>query len=527
MPKARERTFVETRSLGIYICFTHSPLCPVAYCERAKNWSHVRLWRWCLAVVTSARLRPSYAYLHRPDLMTLNPPATMDRLRKLWHGEQPYEPIGDGSIQGDGQELDTAKSPTFSCINYSIFLLLGVSMLWAWNMFLAAGPYFQHRFRGNDWIFKNFQASEVSASSITNLTSMLILTRLQANASYPKRIISALFINMAVFTLLAISTSIRASAGEYFGFLLVMMFAASLATGLCQNGIFAYVSGFGQPKYTQGIMTGQAIAGVLPCIAQIVSVLSVDASEREPKEPPPEEPPNGPPPVRSTAALAYFLAATVIALATLLAFFLLVARNRQPQNTLDNPTGDLQDDASDKKSIPLLVLFRKLFWLASGVFITFGVTMMFPVFTQIIVSVRAPEEQSPLMRPPSFIPLAFLFWNGGDLIGRLITAIPSLSLVKRPRVVFALAVSRIAFVGLYHLCNIRGEGAVVQSDLFYLVIVQLLFGLTNGYLGSTCMIGANEWVESEEREAAGGFMGLCLVAGLAVGSLLSFSVADV
>lgn len=449
----------------------------------------------------------------------------MERLRKLWNGEQPYEPLENGSVEGDEQTQDTGKKPTFSYVEYSIFLLLGISMLWAWNMFLAAGPYFQHRFRGNEWIFNNFQAAEVSVSTITNLGSMLILTRLQANASYPKRIISSLFINMVTFTLLAISTSIVATAGGYFGFLMVMMFATSLATGLCQNGIFAYVSGFGEPKYTQAIMTGQAVAGVLPCIAQIVSVLSVEASDGAPKEPPPDDPPVGPPPVRSTAALAYFLTATSIAVATLFAFLFLLARHRKPQKTLDNTTPDSFNDGDDKKSIPLLVLFRKLFWLAIAVFITFGVTMIFPVFTQRIVSVRPPENQPPLLQPPSFIPLAFLFWNTGDLIGRLITAVPSLSLVLRPRIVFTLAVLRIAFVGLYHLCNIRGQGAIIESDFFYLIVVQLLFGLTNGYLGSTCMIGAGEWVEPEEREAAGGFMGLCLVAGLAVGSLASFFAA--
>jgi len=65
----------------------------------------------------------------------------------------------------------------------------------------------------------------------------------------------------------------------------------------------------------------------------------------------------------------------------------------------------------------------------------------------------------------------------------------------------------------------------VTSDAFYLIVVQLLFGLSSGYLGSTCMMGAGEWVEVEEREAAGGFMGLMLVGGLTVGSLLSFLVA--
>ena len=65
----------------------------------------------------------------------------------------------------------------------------------------------------------------------------------------------------------------------------------------------------------------------------------------------------------------------------------------------------------------------------------------------------------------------------------------------------------------------------MRSDIFYLLIVQYLFGVTNGVLGSACMMGAGEWVEEEEREAAGGFMGMWLVGGLSVGSLLSFLAA--
>lgn len=448
----------------------------------------------------------------------------MDRLRRLWQGEQAYEPIQNDSTAGGEQEQDANKKHTFSYVEYSIFVLLGISMLWAWNMFLAAGPYFQHRFRSNQWIFDNFQAAEVSVSTITNLGSMLILTRLQANASYPKRIMSSLFINMTTFALLALSTEVflDVSAAGYFGFLMIMIFTTSFATGLCQNGIFAYVSGFGEPTYTQGIMTGQAIAGVLPCVAQIVSVLSIQADT-----PPPDEEsdvPSGPPPVRSNAALAYFLTATAVAVVTLVAFLFLLAHQRTPRKTQDtNP--DSPDDGDNKKEVPLLVLFRKLFWLACAVFVTFGVTMVYPVFTQRIISVRPPEDQPPLLQPASFIPLAFLFWNTGDLLGRLITAVPSLSLVLWPRVVFILAVCRIVFVGLYYLCNIRGQGAIVESDFFYLVVVQLFFGISNGYLGSTCMIGASEWVEAEEREVAGSFMGLCLVGGLCVGSLLSFFIS--
>lgn len=448
----------------------------------------------------------------------------------MWHTEQPYEPISDDPERPENEDIQPKRTASFSYIEYAIFFLLGICMLWAWNMFLAAGPYFQHRFRSNDWISENFQAAEISISTFTNLVSMLVLTKLQAHASYPKRIISSLFINMAVFALLALSTSafLDMSATGYFVFLVVTVFATSLATGLCQNGIFAYVSGFGEPIYTQSIMTGQAVAGVLPCIAQIVSVLSVEATDRAPGEKqledhtgPPHDP-QDPSPVRSNAALAYFLTATIISVITLFAFIYLLRRDRVSRSIPDHTVPEDAVNKADSKTIPLRTLARKLFWLASAVFATFAVTMVFPVFTQRIVSVKPPEQQSPILQAPVFIPLAFLLWNVGDLLGRLATAIPQLSLVRMPRLVFFLAITRLGFVGLYHLCNIRGQGAVIKSDLFYLVVVQMLFGLTNGFLGSTCMVGAAEWVEPYELEAAGGFMGLCLVAGLTAGSLASF-----
>ena len=138
---------------------------------------------------------------------------------------------------------------------------------------MAAAPYFQRRFKSDEWILRHFQSAILSVSTVANLGSMLVLTKLQAKASYPKRIASSLLINVVIFTLLAMSTSLfrDGTAGTYFGFLLTMVFAASLAAGLSQNGVFAYVAGFGRGDYTQAIMTGQAVAGVLPCIARTTS----------------------------------------------------------------------------------------------------------------------------------------------------------------------------------------------------------------------------------------------------------------
>ena len=401
-------------------------------------------------------------------------------------------------------------------------------------MFLAAAPYFQKRFHTSQWILNHFQAAEVSASTVTNLGSMIILTKLQKGASYPKRISLSLVINTIVFAILALSTLVRTAAGAYFAFLLVAIFVASFSTGLIQNGLFSFSSGFGRSEYTQAIMTGQAVAGVLPPLAQIISVLAVPVKKDPDGADSAEQSP--------TSALIYFLTATVISVTALLAFFYLLrreARSRALQATAkstiheateedaltdeqrrssraDGPAGD----ANERPSVPLGTLFRRMPFLAIAVFICFAVTMVFPVFTASILSVNNIDSAI-------FIPTAFLLWNIGDLVGRLVTLWPKISLTHYPFALFCLAMARLLFIPLYFLCNIKGKGAMINSDFFYLVIVQFFFGLSNGYLGSECMMGSGEWVLPEEREAAGGFMGLMLVGGLTVGSLLSFLLGDI
>ena len=389
-------------------------------------------------------------------------------------------------------------------------------------MFLAAAPYFQSRFRRDEWILTHFQSAIISVSCVTNLGSMFILTKMQRHASYPKRIASSLVINIITFTLLALSTTLfrNVSPGAYFAFLMAMVFSASLATGLSQNGIFAYVSGFGRGDYTQGIMTGQAVAGVLPPLVQIISVLSLSEKKAE----------DGSAQESSTSAFTYFLTATGVSAFALVSFLYL--EKRHSRRSLAKQNIEAVDEAEEearhqRKAVGVWTLFKKTRYLALAVFLCFGITMVFPVFTQEIFSVRdkASPQTPRLYQAETFIPLAFLVWNAGDLVGRLLTLLPQLQLTHYPFALFISSIARVVFIPLYLLCNINGRGAVIASDAFYFIVVQLLFGVTNGFIGSSCMMGAGEWVEPEEREAAGGFMGLSLVGGLTVGSLLSFFAA--
>lgn len=392
------------------------------------------------------------------------------------------------------------------------------------NMFLAAAEFFRTRFESDEYIAQRYQSAILTVSTITNLVAMLVLQHLQHGASYPFRINLALIINTVVFSMLAASTVmlVDAAPGWYLAFTLSMVAVSAYATGLIQNGAFAFAAGFGRPEYMQALMAGQGVAGVLPPVVQIMSVLGVSDARAM------EEPPKG----ADTAAFIYFLTAVAISLGALLAFIPLAKRHgaivegRVAERMEDSMVSIGEAELAARKVTSMKRLFSKLPFLSSALVLCFAVTMFFPVFTAKILSVRDGEDPPAIFRPGAFVPLGFFVWNLGDLVGRVSTALP-FSLRHRPSLLFLISLARIAMVPLYLLCNIGGRGAKVPSDLFYLFVVQLLFGLTNGWLGSSCMMAAGEWVDEGEREAAGGFMGLCLVLGLAVGSLLSFTASGV
>ncbi|KAI0914403.1 putative nucleoside transporter protein [Ustulina deusta] len=449
----------------------------------------------------------------------------MDRFRSLFQkgeaDDQEYRPLYDEGVAPGPESTDEHDVP-FSWVEYGIFGVLGIAMLWAWNMFLAAAPYFQHRFEADDWALKNFQSAILSVSTLTNLAGATLLANRQHSASYPFRINSALYLNAVVFALLVVSSKafLDATATTYLVFLLAMVALTSWATALLQNGVLAFASSFGRSEYMQAIMAGQGVAGVLPSLVQVISVLVAPSPEAVAAEPE-----NG------TAAFIYFLTAVAVSVVALVAFIPLVRRhnamieNRMAETLAESVASIEEAERAARKVVSMAQLFGKLYWLSGGVFLCFTLTMFFPVFTSKILSVAPSGDANALLRPAVFIPLGFFFWNFGDLIGRSVPLV--ISLRHRPVVLFGFSIARSVFLPLYLLCNIHGRGAVVNSDLFYLLLVQLPFGLTNGWLASDCMMAAGEWVDESEREASGAFMGLCLVAGLTAGSLLSFTAAGI
>ena len=154
------------------------------------------------------------------------------------------------------------------------------------------------------------------------------------------------------------------------------------------------------------------------------------------------------------------------------------------------------------------------------------------MFPPITISIK---PTNPNTHPLLFAAIHFLVFNVGDFFGRYICSFPKL-LVWSANRLLALSLARTLFIPLFLICNIqRGPATVVydpiiNSDLLFMIILGL-FGLSNGYVSSLCLMSASSLEhnprlkgKAEDVDVAATVASFCLVGGLALGSIFSFGV---
>jgi len=133
-------------------------------------------------------------------------------------------------------------------------------------MILQAVPFFHRRFRESPWILQYFQAFYLVFFAFTMMSVTLVLGAQKSRHSYTSYLGLALAAYVIVASLLMLSTfpSLNMGANLYFIFTLAMVIVTAVANGLSQNAAFAFAAGFGRTEYAPAIMTGEALAGLLP-----------------------------------------------------------------------------------------------------------------------------------------------------------------------------------------------------------------------------------------------------------------------
>jgi len=155
------------------------------------------------------------------------------------------------------------------------------------------------------------------------------------------------------------------------------------------------------------------------------------------------------------------------------------------------------------------------------------------VYPAITTSIR---PTNPETHPILFSAIHFLAFNVGDFMGRYVCSLPRLLIWSAKRLL-VLSLARTLFVPVFLLCNLQRPSTtgiptspIINSDFVFMFIL-FIFGMSNGYLSSLCMMAApslehNPRLEGRRKDVdvAATVASFCLVGGLAMGSVCSFAV---
>ncbi|KAG2733364.1 hypothetical protein G9P44_004354 [Scheffersomyces stipitis] len=424
----------------------------------------------------------------------------------------------------------------YSQLKYVTFTIIGIALLWPWNAFLSASAYYAERFGHSPGLVKIYSSTMMSVSCITSTCFNYYLSQAQSGVNYTFRVNAGFWVTIAVFIFMGISCVsdlfIHMWDTTFFTLLMFMVFTSALATCLAQNGTMAIVNVLGS-IYANAVMVGQAVAGVLPSCALIISILLVGEKKGSATD-------DDYVVEKNYGVFIYYITASLIAALSILLLFWTdhyrtvtdyealnqIAGEEQPLSAASEP--ELVPVMTQEKFVPFSVLWSKLKYIVSTIFLTFSITLIFPVFASTIESTHT-DSKNKFFKKEIYIPFIYLVWNLGDLFGRILCGFPRLHmLITNPKVLLWYSISRLIFIPLFFTCNIHPftaanqSSAFINSDLWY-IFLQLIFGISNGQLCTSCfMIVGDHCDNDDEKEAAGGFTTVFLSVGLAVGAVLSY-----
>lgn len=164
---------------------------------------------------------------------------------------------------------------------------------------------------------------------------------------------------------------------------------------------------------------------------------------------------------------------------------------------------------------------------AMCIVLTFAVTLsLFPAWISELKSSHECENHFRLDND-LYVPFSFVFFNIGDLLGRLISGyIPVHRIRHMSRILVVSAMLRALFLPLFLLCNSKlgSESNVVVRNDFFSLLIQLLFSVSNGILVSTSFMLSSQLAGSDSslQERASEIMTFSISFGLLSGSFLAF-----
>jgi len=431
---------------------------------------------------------------------------------------------------------------------YGIFYLLGICTLLPWNFFINAQSYFMFKLR-NTTLYPEQEGYHYNASTATELqvmfesylavaamlpgvVFMFLNTAATKLISLRVRMISAAVIMILMFGLTIVLARIDTDAWQtdFFALALVTIVIMNAGSAVLQGSIFSLASMF-PSHYIQAVMGGMGMGGML---ASVTNIAATAFALDKPVD----------------MGFGYFLTANVIIILALGGYLILplfhFARfheekhrrasmsysrsNSYSQSSINEVSeSEGECDASLMGSVkevntPMWPVFKHIRMYALCACFTFTITLsVFPAMMANIFSTNHGSGSE--WSDKYFTPVTcFLFFNMFDLIGRTLAGVITWP-GHNSRWIIVLTVARVVFIPLYWMCNVQPHSdfipILLNSDIAPMVLTPLM-AITNGYIGTLCMMHAPKCVPYEEVALCGAMMSFFLALGLGLGSLISF-----
>lgn len=314
----------------------------------------------------------------------------------------------------------------------------------------------------------------------------------------------------------------------------------SISTVYLNDGILRILANF-PPLYTQGMVVGQALAGIGVSIFNFV-ILYVNSKKKALMEN------DSRVQNENTDALVYFTLVLLMLIFCIVAFVLLTkmdlfhryygnssekAKLKQEESRqaaileqTDAHESLLEKNEPENEKTEFierqLVAYKLRYHLVTSVVIFLITLAIFPGITS---SIRSVHSDSKRFFPTYFVPLGFILYNFGDFCGRIVAP---WMVIHPAKYLMYISFGRLIFLPLFMGCNIQDAQAhklthVIFPSDFVVILFIFFLAFTNGWLCTLALMDYPEQLNTEkEKEVGGTLMYFFLSSGLCGGSLLSF-----
>ncbi|GIY33868.1 hypothetical protein CDAR_431421 [Caerostris darwini] len=433
--------------------------------------------------------------------------------------ENPYDIQEESNSEKSNEEGEIyvhPSPPDKYNIVYLTFGLLGIGTLLPWNFFITANDYWMYKFRSvvntscvNNHNKSDLQAAFTSYMALSNnvpYVSFLIICTLFANRfSKLFRVIAPLVFLFILFSIVTACVSIDTDSWQmgFFTLTIFVIIVVGVASAILQSGVSG-IAALLPAEYMHIMVLGQAFAGILASVAEIISLLGKCDSIK--------------------SALIYFFTSDAVILLTLISYIIIQKSEFFKYHTYSLKDATALKDVSGgitREKVSILHLLKLIWPYAAAILLDFWVTIgIFPGLAVLI----EPETSGTLWNGRLFIPVTcFLLFNLSDFCGRIVGGWLPIPHSKRMHLL-AFCALRIIFFPLIMLCNLNPRyhlPVLFSSDIYYISFMTML-GFTNGYFVAVAMVVGIKSVNPLLQEMAGIILSTFLGAGLMLGALMSY-----